>query len=154
MRRGYTMLAALAFAAFAATAAGFAAPLPPIPVSDPCGRVVEASFVPDAFIVGQPGMSGTLGVDRTVPAHFRVVIDQVSGIAPEIAARVNEAVFFRGGGTPPSRVALQLASTDAQLFADVRTVCVRGYAVQGDEGSTWTHFRELIRNPPSLPRAR
>jgi hypothetical protein len=147
------MLAALALAAPAGIATALAAPLPPIPVSDPCGRVVEASFVPDAFIRGQPGMSGTLGVDRTVPAHFRIVIEPVSGITPEVAARLNDAVLFRGG-TPPTRVALLLGSTDPQLFADVRTVCVRGYQLQGDEGSTWTHFRELSRNPPSLPRAR
>ena len=93
-------------------------------------------------------MSGTLGIDRRIPAQFRVVIEQLTGISAALAAQANEALSFRGGA-PPTRLALQLNSNDPQLLTGVQTLCVRGYRVEGDEGGTWTTFRALIRNPPA-----
>ena len=70
------------------------------------------------------------------------------GISAQRTAWANEALSFRGG-SPPTRLALQLDSSDPQLLANVQTLCVRGYRVEGDEGGTWTTFRELIRDPPA-----
>jgi hypothetical protein len=72
----------------------------------------------------------------------------LTGISARLAEQANEALSFRGG-SPPSRLALQLNSGDPQLLAGVQTLCVRGYRVEGHEGGTWTSFRELIRNPPA-----
>src|SRR6188474_3183288 len=102
-------LASIVFALIGTASPAIAAPIPPIDVAEACGRVVEATFSPEGFIRGMPGMSGTLGIDRRIPARFRIVIEQLTGISAQLAAQANEALSFRGG-SPPTRLALQLNS--------------------------------------------
>jgi hypothetical protein len=123
-----------------------AAPLPWLPPHDVCGRVFDATWTPAQRRDAVPGASGSLGVDRAVAAHFRVVLAAYSGIDRATAAQLNGFVFF-DAGPRPDRVALQLDSDDPRLLDGVRTLCVRGYHVSGDEGSTWTRYVRLQRNP-------
>jgi hypothetical protein len=138
-------LPALALAA-AVVVASFAkaAPLPPFAPVDICGTIVERLWVPSEFRHGQPGFSGSLGHDRVIPAHLRVVLADYAGVDAAVARRINTLL----GYTPPSdahqRVLLRLPTDDPNLLAGVRRVCVEGFAIRGDEGGTWTSYRRAV----------
>ena len=52
-----------------------AAPTPAVGPLDVEGKVLRAEWSPKKLVQGIPGMSGTMGIDRIIPAHFRVTTE-------------------------------------------------------------------------------
>lgn len=120
-----------------------AAPLPPHPAVTICGVVVEQSWTPARHEPGRTGFSGSLGRDRTFPAHVRVVLDNYTGIDATVAQRINGLL-----GAPElsgiDRVALILPNDNPDLLRGIHRLCVEGFTIRGDEGGTWTAYLRLI----------
>ena len=118
------------------------APLPPFTPVDICGEVVSQSWSDVMRVPGQPGHSGSLGHDRTFPARFHVVLEPAAGFPADSAALINRLLGFEGG-TPPTKILLLLNSPDSGLLEGVRSLCVYGFSLSGDEGGTWTAHDRL-----------
>ena len=121
-----------------------AAPLRPFAPVDICGRIVEQSFQPSETRPGRPGLSGSLGRDRTFPAHLRVIINDYAGIDAATARRINAALGFTDLAERPTQVLLRLPTDNPTLLAGVSRICVEGFRITGDEGGTWTQARRVI----------
>jgi hypothetical protein len=119
-----------------------AAPLPPSPPVDVCGVIVEQSWVPAESLPGQKGFSGSLGHDRTFPAHLRIVLENYTGIDATVARRINGFLNVTGL-SEMNRLALRLPTDNPELLRDVRRLCIEGFTIRGDEGGTWTTYRRL-----------
>ena len=129
-----------------------AAPLRRYKPVDICGTIVERSWVPAEFRRGRPGFSGSLGHDRTFPAHVRVVLENYTGIDAATAHRINRTLGFADATMPqppgaPQRLLLLLPTDDRALLAGVNRLCVEGFGITGDEGGTWTHYQRIVALP-------
>ena len=130
------------------TAAVWAAPIPPLGPVTVEGTIVEAEWSPSARIKGRPGMSGTLGIDRTEPAHFRVKLTDFKGVEPATAWRM---VLYLGGGSaepvdqtrPPKHLPLKLNHKNPKALKTGMRIRVVDYGVAGDEGGTWTEYKAI-----------
>lgn len=147
-RRAALGLALAAAAWLLAAAEAPAAPAPPLGPLDLCGSIVSQAWEPARTVPATPGASGTLGRDRLFPAQFRVVLQGYSGIDGAMAARVNGYLGFAqadAGGTParPARVLLLLPHDDPRHLDGATSLCVVGFRGHGDEGGTWTQYRDL-----------
>jgi len=63
----------------------------PIPVVGPvtiCGTVSDVKWVPEEMVKGIPGMSGSAGHDRIVPAHFVIALRNFDGVDSETDRRI------------------------------------------------------------------
>ena len=120
--------------------AALAAPLPPIPAVDVCGTIVDRAWVPEEHLEAQPGASGSLGRDRTVPAHLRVILAEVAGLSGDLAGRLSNYAGARAGEVPDGGMLLLLEVGEPDDFARATSLCVAGYTVSGDEGITLTSF--------------
>ena len=134
-----------------------AAPLRRYPPVDICGTIIEQSWVPAEFRRGRPGFSGSLGHDRTFPAHMRLVLENYTGIDAATAHRINRTLGFADSTTPnpqgaPRRILLLLPTDNRTLLAGINRLCVEGFAITGDEGGTWTHYQRILP-PPTERRA-
>lgn len=120
-----------------------AAPLPPFPPVDVCGVIVEQSWVPAESVPGQKGFSGSLGHDRTFPAHLRIVLENYTGIDATVARRINGFLSVTEL-SEMNRLALRLPTDNPELLRGVPRLCIEGFTIRGDEGGTWTTYRRLI----------
>lgn len=129
--------------------AAFAAPLPPMNPVTIEGSISQAQWSPDTKVKGRPGFSGSLGVDRTVPAHFRIKLVDFSGLDKAVAWRINGIMSDPSSNPnadrrqPPPHLILQLNDKDPQALKPGMRIRVREYVVNGDEGGTWTRFTKL-----------
>lgn len=119
-----------------------AAPLPPMQPVTIEGTIVSVAWTPARQLKGIPLMSGSAGLDRTMPARYVVTLADVS---------------FKGKGTGKSRllkedgkaeIILNHDRDDGFLKKGMR-IAVIGYVERGDEGGTWTGFEriEILRKP-------
>jgi hypothetical protein len=121
------------------------APIPPAGPFDIAGTISEAQWFPAEHIRGKRGMSGSLGHDRMVGAHFVVRLVNYRGVAAEKAIRITRYVSFKAygdknpSGMPPF-IILKIDSKDKNFLKTGMKVRVTGYTVRGDEGGTWTSF--------------
>ncbi len=134
-------LMAVAAAVMVSTAE--AAPLPPFPEVNVCGEIVEQSWIPSRFVPGRPGFSGSLGHDRTFPAHFRIVLENYTGIDATVARRINGFLSIVEL-SELNRLALLLPTDNPELLRGVHRLCIEGFSIRGDEGGTWTTYRRLV----------
>ena len=123
--------------------AALAAPLPPLPAADLCGRIVTQSWVAERHLEAVTGASGSLGRERTVPAHLRVVLGQVTGLSRDLAQRLSRLAGAYSGEVPAGGMLLLLAMERPDRLSGAATLCVTGYKVRGDEGITLTSYAGL-----------
>jgi hypothetical protein len=126
-----------------------AAPLPrfaPVAVE---GTIGEIHWVPETRRPGKPGFSGTLGKDRTFPAHFDVELVNYHG--PD-ARTVRSISGFIGHSVKspsdedslPKSVWLRINEPNEKAFVKGMRIRVPAYHVSGDEGGTWSHHDKVI----------
>lgn len=120
-----------------------AAPLPPFPPVNICGVIIEQSWIPIESVPGRPGFSGSLGHDRTFPAHVRIVLENYTGIDAMVARRIN-GFLSATELSDMNRLALRLPTDNPELLRGVHRLCIEGFAIRGDEGGTWTTYRRLV----------
>jgi hypothetical protein len=120
-----------------------AAPLPPFPPVNICGVIFEQSWIPTKFVQGRPGFSGSLGHDRTLPAHFRIILENYTGIDATLAKRINGFLSVTEL-SEMKRVLLLLPTDNPELLRGVRHLCIEGFVIRGDEGGTWTTYRRVV----------
>jgi len=152
-RRLAVRLVAVAFVVLVALNAS-AAPIPRLGPVDVTGTIVEAQWTPEQNIKGIPGMSGTLGIDRVVHAHFVVALEQYEGVDPKTARRMTgyldpSAPRELDSSEAPKRILLQLNHEDRDFLKRGMRITVTGYKIAGDEGGTWTSFTEIKILPAS-----
>lgn len=129
--------------------AAVAAPLPPMDPVTIEGKISNVQWTPDTKVKGRPGFSGSLGVDRTVPAHFRITLVDFSGLDKALAWRINGIMSDPSSNPnadrrqPPPHLILQLNDDDPHALKPGTRIRVRDYVVSGDEGGTWTRFTKL-----------
>jgi len=138
--------------------AGFntlAAPIRPIGPVDVSGTVSDLKWNPDKKIKGLPGMSGSAGVDRTVPAHFLVTLKDFVGVDSKTALMMTRYVDWsafkdeKDNFIPPF-IILKINQNDNNYLKQGMFIKVSGYTVRGDEGGTWTYYTKVdILNQPS-----
>jgi len=122
-----------------------AAPIPSAGPFDITGTISEVQWFPAVHIRGKPGMSGSLGHDRVVAAHFLVRLVNYQGVAADKAIRITRHVSYKAygdknpSGMPPF-IILKINSEDKNYLKTGMNVRVAGYTVRGDEGGTWTTF--------------
>lgn len=132
---------------------GRAAPLPGFAPVDVCGVIRSYDWSPATVVPPRPGASGTLGQERHFPARFRVVIERYTGIDDATATRINRLLgLAENQDAGSTRLLLLLPGEDAALLAGIRSLCVRGFRIWGDEGGTWTGFRALELDPDGADR--
>ena len=133
---------------FNITLNAMAAPIRPIGPVDVSGTISEIKWVPEEKVRGIPGMSGSLGHDRTRFAHFLVTLTDYDGVNAETARRMTgylDRTSFKGGdqGDKPSFILLKINHNDKNYLKKGMRMRVIGYKVRGDEGGTWTYYDKL-----------
>ena len=119
------------------------APLPPVGKTDIDGTIEKATWEPGKKLKAIKGMSGSAGRDRTLPAHFVIVLKSFSGPNVKQAAMMNSFVgAVKSGdtaGTMPARLIVWINSNDPPYLKPGMRIRISGYTVTGDEGGTWSH---------------
>jgi len=97
-------------------------------------------------------MSGSLGVDRTIPAHFRVYLTNYSGVNADVIGTLKTIYRWPvsdklNSSGMPEFIVLQLTNNDKTLIKTGMKIRVRGYVLRGDEGGDWTSYKEIERLP-------
>jgi hypothetical protein len=101
---------------------------------DLCGTIRSTTWIAEQHLAAVPGASGTLGQERSVPAHGRVVLQPFDGISPATAHRLSALV---GGSELAADAMLVLVpEVDPARLAAGRRLCLVGYKITGDEGIT------------------
>jgi len=153
MIRRYCYLASV-FVFGLALLRAWGAPLPPMKPVTVEGTIERVQWSPDTKIPGRPGLSGSLGVDRVEPAHFRITLVDYRGVDTATAWRLNRLVGELGASTaderePPHSLVLKLNDDEPRALIPGMRIRVRGYVVSGDEGGTWTRYqsRDILSRP-------
>jgi hypothetical protein len=120
--------------------AAMAAPLPPLPAADFCGTIISREWVPEEHRTARPGASGSLGQERILPAHLRLILGRVMGIPGDLAKRLSFLAGASANEVPEGGMLLLLPAEGPDRFAEAATLCVKGYQVRGDEGITLTSY--------------
>jgi hypothetical protein len=120
-----------------------AAPLPPLGKITITGTITQATWVPRATLKGRKGMSGSLGRERVIPAHFVVKLGDYSGPSVRQAWMLNGFMNVSTSGTedrskPPAALVVWVNSEDSKALKDGMRIRLVNYTVTGDEGGTWT----------------
>ena len=98
------------------------------------GVIKIAVWYPEEFIRGIPMMSGTLGVDRTTPAHYKVQLESIVVSNSEDYSRL----LINSGDT----ISLAHPEDDGFLKAGKR-ISISGLTQLGDEGGYDTFFDQI-----------
>jgi hypothetical protein len=130
------------------TAVLSAAPLPPMKPVTIEGMIAKVQWSPDTKVKGRPGFSGSLGVDHTVPAHFRITLVNFQGVDAALGWRLNGIMSDPVAPDAdreqrPPYLVVQLNGNDPHALTPGMRIRVREYVVSGDEGGTWTRFAKL-----------
>lgn len=122
---------------------GDGAPLPPLDPVTLSGTIETVKWVKARLVRGRRGATGSLGRDRTFPAHFVVVLGDYRGVDSDQARRLNGLV---GAGwqnpilpaAKPRRLTVWINSDDPGWLRPGMAIRIAGYRITGDEGGTWT----------------
>jgi len=99
------------------------------------GTVQKISWRPDKFVKGLRGMSGSAGIDRTIPAHYWVALTDT-----KVTSGEGGPTPFRSGDT--IRIKLNHAKDDGFLKQGAR-IRIIGFRMRGDEGGVHTSFKKI-----------
>lgn len=124
-------------------AAAWAAPLPPLPAVDVCGVIVAREWVAEQHLKAKPGASGSLGRERVVPAHLRVILDDVTGVSHGLAQRLSLMAGAPKSVMPEDGILLLLPVRGPSEFSSAVSLCVTGYMLRGDEGIVLPLFSSI-----------
>ena len=136
MLRAWRLMVPLGVLMFAEASAVPMIPLGPV---DASGTIVDLKWVPARRIKGIPGMSGSAGVDRIIPAHFLAALRPYAGPDAQLARLLNHRV---GAGdlnpadfdqAPATLVVWVLGVRPNQLKVGMR-ILLPSYTLFGDEG--------------------
>ncbi len=129
------------------TEPAFAAPLPPLAPVDVCGEVRSARWLPPLTLAQVPGMSGSAGRERRWLGRFVIVLGETRGITRHQKTQINALLTTSSDGHGidllPGQLLLVLTADNPALLKRAARICVMGFAVSGDEGGTWTRYRDL-----------
>ena len=147
-RRTRTLASFAALALLVGSGPLSAAPLPPLPPVNICANILSAAWLPPRTAPATPRMSGSAGRERSWPGRFVVIVNNVRGVGPREIARINAllATSPDGGAAAhlrPNLLLLVLASGDRSRLTGMKSLCVQGFTIRGDEGGTWTHHSGL-----------
>lgn len=128
------------------------APLPELGKVDIKGTVARTQWTPAKKIAGIPGLSGSAGRDRTIPAHHLAVLKPYAGPDAEQARRMNAYLGAKipsgkDRGRPPARLLVRIESEDPGLLKTGMKITLTGYTLSGDEGGVWSRFETIRRVP-------
>jgi hypothetical protein len=116
-----------------------AVPMIPLGPVDVSGTIVELKWVPAKRIKGIPGMSGSAGFDRIIPAHYLAALRPYAGPDVQLARLLNHRI---GAGdlnpadpdqAPATLVVWVLGVRPGHLKVGMR-VLLPAYTIFGDEG--------------------
>lgn len=116
-----------------------AVPMIPLGPVDVSGTIVELKWVPAKRVKGIPGMSGSAGGDRIIPAHYLAALRPYAGPDAEFARLLNHRV---GAGdlnpadpdqAPATLVVWVLGVRPGHLKVGMR-IMIPSYTLFGDEG--------------------
>ena len=122
------------FFLFLEISSSFAGPMKPLGPLNIEGTIIKISWHPEEFRKGIPGMSGSAGQDRTIPAHYRL---SLSGTWEN-----------REEGSPPSThkgdidIRINHPLNDSFLMKNI-SVRINGYRENGDEGGIRSSFEKI-----------
>jgi len=121
-----------------------ASPMPPQPELNIEGLVAVVEWVPEITEKGVEGMSGSLGGDRTFPAHYRVeLVDCNIALAEgETEPAPDSWPGQKLGKQEKYSVSLNHPADDGLIKHGMR-IKVLGYNQSGDEGGVWTKYKKI-----------
>lgn len=122
-----------------------AAPLPPMGPFDLSGQIEAVRWFPEEFVPGIPGMSGSAGVDRIRPAHFRVKMNNFNGVDATVAQRLSCYIHWPDSQREDSAspLLLKLNHKDPEALQEGMKIKIQAYTLAGDEGGIWTGYQAL-----------
>ena len=127
---------------------GMAVPMAPQPELDIEGLIAVVEWVPEVTAKGVWGMSGSLGGDRTFPAHYKVELVDCHVVLAEgeIEPPPDSLPGQKLGKQNNYSLTLNHPADDAFLKRGMR-IKILGYNVSGDEGGIWTTYRKIETEP-------
>jgi hypothetical protein len=99
------------------------------------GKVKEIVWHKDRELKGLPGLSGSAGQDRTVPAHYQVKLEETT-----VEANGEGFVPFEAG--KPIEVKLDHAKDDGHLKKGMK-IRISGFRMNGDEGGVRMTYEKI-----------
>jgi hypothetical protein len=137
-----------------------AVPMIPLGPVDVSGTITELKWIPAKRIKGIPGMSGSAGVDRIIPAHFLAALRPYAGPDAELARSFNHMVGASDlnpadpDEPPATLVVWVLGVRPGHLKVGMR-VLLPSYTIFGDEGGILArHDLPVIGARPRHHRSR
>ena len=124
------------------------APIIPIGPIEVSGLVSEIEWVPEKKVKGIPGMSGSAGRDRVMPAHFFIKLTEFERVDPNTAITITRYLSWPAQpveekAEKPSFMLLKIDHNDKSYLEKGMKIRVSGYTVRGDEGGTWTSYNHI-----------
>lgn len=116
-----------------------AVPMIPLGPVDVSGTIVELKWVPAKRVKGIPGMSGSAGVDRIIPAHYLAALRPYAGPDAQLARLLNYGALAGDlnpadpDEAPATLVVWVLGVRPGHLKVGMR-VLLPAYTIFGDEG--------------------
>lgn len=111
------------------------------------GVISELKWYHSNFIRGIPGMSGSAGQDRIMPAHYIIKLINYEGIGSEDALRITRYIkwdaFNDNENKKPTFIILKLNHKNKYYLKKGMKIKVYGYTVRGDEGGTYTYYEKI-----------
>ncbi len=120
----------------AVTTGSFASPMIPYGPMTIEGTIQEITWVPEKSEKGEPGMSGSLGIDRTFPACYIIILTNTVIDNSKIKDDPYRLSYKSG---EMLRVSIRHKKNDGFLKKGMR-IRVVDYEVNGDEGGVWSSF--------------
>lgn len=147
MKKGFLSIS-VCFFLFLIAINSSGAPIIPVGPINICGTVNEVRWMPEKIVKGIPGMSGTAGKDRVLPAHFLITLRNFDGVDSEIARRMTGYLdwsVFKDAEQKRSRtfILLKINHNDKNYLRKGMKIDISGYTVRGDEGGTWTSYEKI-----------
>jgi hypothetical protein len=123
-------------------------PIIPIGPIEVTGAVSEIEWVPEKKVNGIPGMSGSTGRDRVMPAHFLIKLIDFEKVDSKTAITMTRYLVWSAlpdeeENQRPSFILLKIDHKDKSYLEKGMKIRVSGYTVRGDEGGTWTSYNNI-----------
>lgn len=111
------------------------------------GIISEIKWYPSKFIRGIPGMSGSAGQDRIMPAHYIIKLINYEGINSKDALRITKYImwdaFIDKENNKLPFVLLKINHKSKYYLKKGMRIRVTRYTVRGDEGGTYTYYESI-----------
>ena len=123
----------------------------PTPIAGPIdieGTIAEAKWLPEKQVKGNAKMTGSAGMDRTIPAHFMVSLKDYKGLDADTVEKMKtfyqwSIPAFPTSPSMPEIVVLRIAHPDKTFLKAGMRIRVIGYRIAGDEGGDYPSYKEL-----------